>query len=79
MNRPPITVEPKTTLRVAEKTLHDHDVSCLMVVSNERLVGVVMKLDFLEPISQLETAQKKLSIQFGVKDIDIGGMKKKNS
>ena len=29
------------------------------------------KLDFLEPISQLEVAEKKLSVQFGVKDVEI--------
>jgi CBS domain-containing protein len=71
MARPVIVVEPLTSLRVAEKLMHDRDVSCLCVVSGERLVGVVTKLDFLEPISQLEVAERKLSVQFGVKGVEI--------
>jgi CBS domain-containing protein len=71
MHRPVITVEPQTSLRNAEKVIHDHDISCLAVISNERLVGVVTKLDFLEPISQLEAAERKLSVQFGLKDVDV--------
>jgi CBS domain-containing protein len=71
MHRPVISVEPQTSLRDAERVMHDHDVSCLAVTSNERLVGVVTKLDFLEPISQLEAAERKLSVQFGLKDVDV--------
>jgi CBS domain-containing protein len=71
MHRPVITVETQTSLRDAEKAMHDHDVSCLAVTSNERLVGVVTKLDFLEPISQLEAAERKISVQFGLKDVDV--------
>jgi CBS domain-containing protein len=72
MASPVITVDAKTSLRDTEKRMHDHDISCLAVVSNDRLVGIVTKLDFLEPISQVEAAQRKLTVQFGVKDVDIG-------
>jgi CBS domain-containing protein len=71
MARPLVSVEPQTSLREAEKVMHNQQKDCLTVVSNERLVGIVTKLDFLEPISQLETVQKKLSIQFGLKDVEI--------
>jgi CBS domain-containing protein len=72
MASPVISVDPKMSLREAEAKMHKHDISCLPVVSNERLVGIVTKLDFLEPISQLEAeAQRKLTIQFGTKDIEI--------
>jgi CBS domain-containing protein len=71
MNKPAIMVEPQTNLRVAEKLMHDRDVSCLVVVTNEQLVGIVTKLDFLELISQSEIAEKKLSVQFGVKGVEI--------
>ena len=71
MNRPVISVEPQTSLREAEKKMHDHDISCLTVVSGERLVGMVTRLDFLEPISQLEKAVQKLTVQFGIKGIDV--------
>lgn len=71
MASPVITVDSKTSLRDAEKQMHDHDVSCLCVVSSERLVGILTKLDFLEPISQVTAQARKLTIQFGVKDIEI--------
>jgi CBS domain-containing protein len=72
MSRPVISVGLQTCLRDAEKLMHDRDVSCLVVVSGERLVGIVTKLDLLEPISQLEAAaERKLSVQFGVKGLEI--------
>ena len=77
MAGPAITVTPDTKLREAEKMMHDRDVSCLVVVSNYRLVGVVTKLDFLETISQLAIPTQKLTIQFGVKDIEISEQQQK--
>jgi CBS domain-containing protein len=71
MARPVITVEPQTSLRDAERRMHEQDISCLAVVAGERLVGVVTRLDFLEPISQLEVAVRKLTVQFGVKGVEI--------
>jgi CBS domain-containing protein len=71
MASPVITVDNKTSLRNAEKQMHDHDVSCLCIVSNDRLIGILTKLDFLEPISQVAAQARKLTIQFGVKDIEI--------
>jgi len=71
MAHPVITVQPETSLKEAQKKMHDHDVSCLVVLSKERLVGIVTKLDYLEPISQMEVPERKLAIQFGVKGIAI--------
>jgi len=71
MSAPAITVDPKKNLRDCEALMHNHDISCLCVVEGERLVGVVTKLDFLEPISQMEIAERRLTIQFGLKDVDI--------
>ena len=71
MAHPVITVAPETRLREAVKKMHRHDISCLAVLSKERLVGIVTKLDFLEPISQMETVERKLSVQFGVKGVTI--------
>jgi len=71
MTSPVITVEPKKNLRDCEQMMHNHDVSCLCIVEGDRLVGIVTKLDFLEPISQLETPERRLSLQFGVKEVDI--------
>ncbi|MGB9914300.1 MAG: CBS domain-containing protein [Candidatus Bathyarchaeales archaeon] len=71
MRKPVITVSPSTTLREAEKKMHDFDIACLVVTENEKIAGIVTKLDFLEPISQMEAQEKKLTIQFGVKGIAI--------
>jgi CBS domain-containing protein len=71
MNAPVITVDPKKNLRDCEQLMHNHDISCLCVVEGERLVGVVTKLDFLEPISQMEIAERRLTVQFGLKDVEI--------
>jgi predicted transcriptional regulator len=71
MNSPVITVDADANLRDAEKRMHNYNVSCLAVTSNDRLVGIITKLDFLEPISQIEAVQPKLTIQFGIKDATI--------
>jgi predicted transcriptional regulator len=71
MAQPVITVASDVSLREAEKKMHAQDVSCLVVLSKERLAGIVTKLDFLEPISQLETVARKLTVQFGVKGVTV--------
>jgi ribosome-associated translation inhibitor RaiA len=38
---------------------------------NEKLVGILTKLDFLELITRIEEPQKKITIQLGTKDIEI--------
>jgi CBS domain-containing protein len=71
MTKPVITAKPETTLREAEKKMHDFDISCLAVTSKENLVGILTKRDFLEPISLMEQVERKLAIQLGVKGIVI--------
>ena len=71
MSSPVISVEPSISLRDAEKKMRDHNISCLTVTSSDKLVGIITKLDFLEPISQLETETHNLTIQFGIKDTTI--------
>jgi hypothetical protein len=71
MAKPVVTVQPEVSLKEAAGKMHDRDVSCLVVLSGGRLVGIVTKLDFLEPISQLEVPERKLAVQFGVKGIAI--------
>lgn len=71
MKSPVITVDADALLRDAEKKMHDYNISCLAVTSRDKLVGIITKLDFLEPISQLETVQPKLTIQFSIKDTAI--------
>ncbi len=71
MTKPVITVQPQTSLKEAEKKMRNHDVDCLVVLSAGRLTGIVTKLDFLEPISQLGVPEKKLMVQFAVKGLAI--------
>jgi hypothetical protein len=71
MTRSVVTVQSETSLKEAEKKMHDFDVSSLPVVTKERLVGIVTKLDFLEPISQMEVSERKFTVQFAVKDIKV--------
>ena len=71
MSSPIIAVDADANLREAEKKMQKHNVSCLAATLNDRLVGIITKLDFLEPISQVETVTPRLTIQFGVKDTRI--------
>ncbi len=71
MSSPVITVQPETSLKDAEKKMHEHNISCLAIVLNDKLVGIVTRLDFLELISQIEAVQKKITVQFGLKGLQI--------
>ncbi|MCW4010449.1 MAG: CBS domain-containing protein [Candidatus Bathyarchaeota archaeon] len=67
MISPVITVSPGTALKDAESKMHDLNIHCLVVSAKDRLVGIVTKLDFLEPISQMEELDRRLTIQFASK------------
>jgi CBS domain-containing protein len=71
MTHPVITVQPETTLKEAAEKMHNQNISCLVILSKGKLTGIVTKLDFLEPISQIEAKEQKLTVQFGVKGIAI--------
>jgi len=71
MSSPVISVEANANLREAAKKMRDYNVSCLAATLNDRLVGIITKLDFLEPISQIDTTPTNLTIQFSVKDTRI--------
>jgi len=71
MNSPVVTVQTEASLKDAEEKMHRYDISCLPILSQEKLVGIVTKLDFLEPISQMEVSKRKFTLQFAVKDIKV--------
>jgi CBS domain-containing protein len=75
MSRPVITVLPSNNLKYAASKMHKFDISCLVVAKRKRPVGILTKLDFLEPIAQLEEPYRRLSIQFSVKDVGIDDLK----
>ena len=67
MTSPVVTVTPETTLKEAENKMHSFNVHCLVVQAKDKLVGIVTKRDFLEPISQMEDLDRRLTIQFASK------------
>ncbi len=71
MTTPVVTVAPETPLKEAETKMHKFNVHSLAVVSKERLVGIVTKLDFLEPISTMEDIDRRLTVQFAIKGMEI--------
>lgn len=71
MNSPAITVQTDDSLKEAEEKMHRYDISCLPVLSQEKLLGIITKLDFLEPIAQMEITERKFTLQFAVKDIKV--------
>ncbi len=76
MSKPLITVSPETNLRETAEKMHEFDISSLAVVSDERIVGIVTKRDFLEPIAQIEPKGRFL-IQFTIKDVNIDDTQEK--
>jgi CBS domain-containing protein/gamma-glutamyl:cysteine ligase YbdK (ATP-grasp superfamily) len=60
MKRNPITVTPQTSTLAAIALMRQHNVGCLPVLENERLVGIVTAYDFLTLSADLIEAQLKV-------------------
>lgn len=71
MSRPVITVLPENNLRYAAEKMREFDISSLVVVRNNRPVGVVTKRDFLESIAQMEKKEAKFALQLSVRGVDL--------
>jgi CBS domain-containing protein len=72
MTKPVITVLPNNKLKDCIKKMRESDISSLVVVRKKRPLGIVTKLDFLEPIAQQEEMKRrKLRVQFSISDVDI--------
>jgi CBS domain-containing protein len=72
MTKPVITVLPNNKLKDCIKKMRESDISSLVVVRKKRPIGIVTKLDFLEPIAQQEEMKRrKLRVQFSISDVDI--------
>lgn len=68
MSKPVITIPPEKTLRKATEKMHKFDISSLVITKKGKLVGIITKRDFLEPIAQRENPRRKLTIQFSLTD-----------
>lgn len=76
MVKPVITVTPETQLQVAEKKMHDFNISSLIVMRRGTIEGIATKRDYLEPLAQTGTDEPKLTIQFSARDVKIENTQK---
>jgi CBS domain-containing protein len=77
MSRPAITVLPTNRLRYAVEKMHRFDISSLAVVQRKRPVGILTKLDFLEPIAQMEKPCRRLSVQFSINGLGVDDVQRR--
>jgi hypothetical protein len=77
MSRPAITVLPTNRIRYAVEKMNSLDISSLVVVQRKRPVGILTKLDFLEPIAQMEKPHRRLSVQFSISDLGVDGVQRR--
>ena len=68
MSNPVITVLPENHVRYAAEKMREFDISSLVVTTNGRPTGILTKRDFLEPMAQMKEVERKLTIQFSVRD-----------
>ncbi len=76
MSHPVITVLPTDTLRRAAEQMKRFDISSLVIASDGRPIGIVTKRDFLELIAQMEEVERRLTIQFSVRDVNMDAIQR---
>lgn len=67
MRFPVVTISPVETLKICRKKMFDYNVSCLIIASNDKVLGIVTKKDFLELIAQATLQTRRFTVQFSVK------------
>jgi CBS domain-containing protein len=78
MSAPVFAVRPGDTLEHAYSRMKEKDITSLVVVENERPVGIVTKADLLEPIAQGAIESRQITLQFAVKpDVRISEEERK--
>ncbi len=64
MHSPVVTARSDEPLVEAVKRMAHHDISCLVVVDGERIVGILSRTDVLEPLAALDAKEEKgISVQ----------------
>ena len=53
MTRDPVTVPPDTPVLEAIRLMREHEVSCLPVLQQEKLVGILSERDFMPLAGEL--------------------------
>ncbi|MBK5202043.1 MAG: CBS domain-containing protein [Spirochaetaceae bacterium] len=62
MNKKVVTIEKTTTVEEAARTMVDQDLSCLPVIENNKLIGIITKTDMFKVLLELFGAR-----HFGVR------------
>jgi len=71
MTKPVITVLPENILKDAVEKMQKFNISSLVIISKGRPAGILTKIDFLEPLAEMEMPKQRITVQFSVKDVGI--------
>jgi len=67
MSYPVYAAKPSNSVQEAEKKMRENDISSLVIIEDERPVGIITKRDLLQPIAQRAMEKKRIGLQFSVK------------
>ncbi|TFF91761.1 CBS domain-containing protein [Candidatus Thorarchaeota archaeon] len=67
MSTPVIDSRPSDSLEDAEKKMREQDVTSLVIIDDEMVVGILTKRDLLQPIARDAMEEKRMSVQFSAK------------
>lgn len=73
-----ITSEPNDSIREISEKMHKFDVESIIIEKKEKPIGIVTKRDFLEPISQMERENLRLTVQFSIQNFKINKRQRKH-
>ncbi len=87
--RTPLSLPPSATVADAVRMMREHRVGCLLVVANDRLVGIITERDLLlkleqgdldRPVSQLMTPDPEVlgladPIAYALNKMSVGGFR----
>ncbi len=67
MSSPVIAARPDDTLEHATRKMKEHDISSLVIMEDDHVVGIMTKRDLLEPVARQGMEARRMSVQFSVK------------
>ncbi len=67
MSYPVYAAKPDDSIKEAENRMRQNDISSLVVIEEDRPIGIITKRDLLEPIAQKAMEKKRIGVQFSVK------------
>lgn len=73
-SRPPLTVHPETSAREAARRLFDEDVSRLVVVEDDRVVGILSRHDVLKALTR-SPEELEAAVDAVLAEVSPGGLR----